>query len=60
MSSDKLPLRINAPLEQMATAMFRPEPAEPKGGQYECSLCRREIAYPDILHDDGTCGDCNV
>ena len=57
--SMSLPPRLDASPEELVQAMFNSPPKEGVSDQeYFCSQCGRQIVFPEVLHEDGTCLDC--
>lgn len=57
--SMSLPPRIDVSPEELVQAMFNSPPKEDVLDQeYFCSQCGRQIVFPEVLHEDGSCLDC--
>ena len=51
-------------MEQIADVMLRAKPKKgmydlPENPVYHCVKCKRVVAYPDILYQDGLCEGCH-
>ena len=56
-----LPPKIDAPPEVVAHAVLnagRPKGRVSEGG-YFCADCKRQVAYPETLYNDGLCEQCH-
>ena len=58
-----LPPRINVTAERLAQSVLRVKPPVRQTMYPEkalqCAQCERDVAYPEILYDDGRCADCH-
>ena len=56
------PPRIDATPEQLAQAFFGSSQDTPKRSMsaYRCTVCRREVHYPETLYNDGRCQGCHA
>ena len=55
------PPRIDTTPEELARTLFRTPPTNKpvSGRDYYCQECKRLVAYPEVLYDDGLCEKCH-